>query len=153
MTVLHHPAQRRASEGTLSARQINSAPLTPEPYLLDKGPFPIRRPEQQKAAHKPLRLIKPAHHDRSACGFGTCAVTPECTGRCSIQQADEALRSHYSAHHTQRAAMPPVAHSAPAAEDHRGRPLVWALLIAWCVGCLGVAAWVAWPAVRALLTA
>lgn len=149
MTVLHHTAHRRASEGTLSAHQINSAPLTPEPYLLDKGPFPIRRTEQQKTAPKPLRLIKPAH-DRSGCGFGRCSVTPECTGQCAIRQADKALQGHYGRLHTQRQDMPPT--PAQVSTDHSGRRVVWALLIAWCIGALGIAAWVAWDAVRALLT-
>lgn len=139
MTTQHHTANRRTSEG---------APLTPEPYLLDKGPFPIRR-QQQQAAHKPLRLIKPAPA-RTKCVFCTrCPVTPECTGRCAIQQAEEAQRSHYAAHHTQRAAMPPVTPTTKPASNPRERRVVWALLIAWCIGCLGYGLWLAWSAFAA----
>lgn len=131
---------RRASEGTLSARQIIRAPLTPDPYLLDTQP--------RKAPPK-LRLIKLAEPG-PACGFGSCSVTPECTGACRYRQADEALRSHYGRLHTQRQDMPPT--PAQASTEHSGRRTVWALLIAWCVGVLGLAAWVAWDALRALLT-
>lgn len=136
-----HRTTRRASEGTLSARQINRAPLTPDPYLLDTQP-------QRKAPPK-LRLIKHAEPG-PACGFGSCSVTPECTGACRYRQADEALRSHYERLHTQRQDMPPA--PAQANTDHNGRRITWALLIAWCIGALGIAAWVAWPAVLALLT-
>lgn len=127
------------------ANNSSRAPLTAEPYLLDKGPFPIRRPEH-KAAHRPLRLIKPAPA-RIECVFCTrCPVTPECAGRCSIQQADEALRSNYSAHHTQHAAMPPVTPTKQPTRNSRERRIVWALLLAWCVVCLGYALWLAWSA-------
>lgn len=130
----HHTAHRRASV---------SAPLTPEPYLLDKGPFPIRRPSQNQPSHKPLRLIKPAP-GRSACERGKCLVMPGCTDRCRAQQADEALRSHYNARHTQRAAMPTTTEHP--STTHRERRIVWALLIAWCIGCLGLGLWLAWSA-------
>ena len=136
-----HSTTRRASEGTLSARQINRAPLTRDPYLLDTQPL-------RKAPPK-LRLIKHAEPGPS-CGFGSCSVTPECTGACRYRQADEALRSHYGRLHTQRQDMPPT--PAQVSTDHSGRRVVWALLIAWCVGVLGLAAWVALPALRALLT-
>lgn len=145
MTITMHRTARRASEGTLSARQINRAPLTPDPYLLDTQP-------QRKAPPK-LRLIKHAEPG-PACGFGSCSVTPECTGACRYRQADEALRSHYGRLHSQRQDMPPMplVPGNPPAADHSGRRGVWALLIAWCIGALGIAAWVAWDAVRALLT-
>ena len=141
MTITMHRTARRASEGTLSARQINRAPLTPDPYLLDTQP-------PRKAPPK-LRLIKHAEPG-PACGFGSCSVTPECTGACRYRQADEALRSHYGRLHTQRQDMPPT--PAQVNTDHNGRRITWALLIAWCIGALGIAAWVAWPAVLALLT-
>ena len=140
MTITMHRTARRASEGTLSARQINRTPLTPDPYLLDTQP---------RKAHPKLRLIKRAEPGPS-CGFGSCSVTPECTGACRYRQADEALRSHYGRLHTQRQDMPPA--PAQVNTDHSGRRTVWALLIAWCIGALGIAAWVAWPAVLALLT-
>lgn len=140
MTITMHRTARRASEGTLSARQINRAPLTPDPYLLDTQP--------RKAPPK-LRLIKLADPGLG-CGPDSCSVTPECTSGCSIRRANEALRSHYGRLHTQRQDMPPT--PAQASTDHSGRRVVWALLIAWCIGALGIAAWVAWDAVRALLT-
>lgn len=126
------------------ANNSSRAPLTAEPYLLDKGPFPIRRPEH-KAAYRPLRLIKPVPA-RSACDLGKCLVMPECTGICRAQQADEALRSHYSAHHTQHAAMPPVTPTKQPTRNSRERRIVWALLLAWCVVCLGYGLWLAWSA-------
>lgn len=103
------------SEGHSSARRLlddTSRAQMPSPYLLDKGEFPIRKPSA------PLRLIKPAtrHHESSACGFGTCALDPECTSRCRYREADEALRGHYSARHTQRADMPPLKPARSAAE-------------------------------------
>lgn len=144
MTItMHRTARRATSEGTLSARQINRAPLTPDPYLLDTQP---------RKAHPKLRLIKRAEPGPS-CGFGSCSVTPECTSGCMYRKADEALRGHYGRLHTQRQAMPPAQPIAQASTDHSGRSIVWALLIAWCLGCLGLAAWVALPALRTLLAA
>lgn len=140
MTITMQRTARRASEGTLSARQINRAPLTPDPYLLDTQP---------RKAHPKLRLIKRAEPGPS-CGFGSCSVTPECTSGCMYRKADEALRGHYGRLHTQRQDMPPT--PAQVNTDHSGRRIVWAMLIAWCVGVLGLAAWVALPALRALLT-
>lgn len=141
MITIHPTARRATSEGTLSARQINRAPLTPDPYLLDT--------QAPRKAPPKLRLIKRAEPG-PACGFGSCSVTPECTGACRYRQADEALRSHYGRLHTQRQDMPPT--PAQVNTDHNGRRITWALLIAWCIGALGIAAWVAWPAVLALLT-
>lgn len=145
MTITMHRNARRASEGTLSARQINRAPLTPDPYLLDTQP---------RKAHPKLRLIKRAEPGPS-CGFGSCSVTPECTSGCMYRKADEALRGHYGRLHTQRQDMPPMplVPGNPPAADHSGRRIVWAMLIAWCVGVLGLAALVALPALRALLAA
>lgn len=144
MTTTMHRTTRRASEGTLSARQINRAPLTPDPYLLSSQP---------RKAPAPLRLIKPAKPGPE-CGFGSCSVTPECTTGCSIRRADEALRSHYGRLHTQRQDMPPTPAQSLAEElgriDHRYRRITWALLIAWCLAALSVGVWVA---VRALMTA
>lgn len=138
MITMHSTTRRATSEGTLSARQINRAALTPDPYLLSSPP---------RKAPAPLRLIKPAKPGPD-CGFGSCSVTPECTSGCSIRQAEEALRGHYGRLHTQRQDMPPT--PAQVSSDHRGRRITWALLIAWCLAalCLGV-----WVAVRALLTA
>lgn len=155
MTVLHHTAHRRASEGTLSARQINRAPLTPDPYLLDTQPRKappklrlIRRPPDQPS---PLeRSDKRAIGIGQQCSADACALSPSCADECRYRQADEALRSHYGRLHTQRQDMPPT--PAQVNTDHSGRRVVWALLIAWCIGALGIAAWVAWDAVRALLT-
>lgn len=140
MITIHPTARRATSEGTLSARQINRAPLTPDPYLLDT--------QAPRKAPPKLRLIKHAEPG-PACGFGSCSVTPECTGACRYRQADEALRGHYGRLHTQRQDMPPA--PAQVNTDHNGRRITWALLIAWCLAALSVGVWVAWDAVRALL--
>lgn len=147
---------RRDSEGTRTARAIlsdTSRSQMPQPYLLDTGPFPIRRP-----AHKPLRLIKlppdPSACGVDTCGFGTCALDPACTSRCRYREADEALGSHYNARHTQRAAMPEV-QAAPLLKQPRRdlmSRLVWGAIGLWLVSWLGFAAWLAWPMVRALFT-
>lgn len=112
-TTMHSTTRRATSEGTLSARQINRAPLTPDPYLLSSTP---------RKAPAPLRLIKPAKPGPD-CGFGSCSVTPECTGQCAIREADKALQGHYGRLHTQRQEMPPTPHRSK--EDQRARARAW----------------------------
>lgn len=119
-------AQRRTSEGTASARALNKS-LTPEPYLLNTQP--------RKAPPK-LRLIKTGEHG-TACGFGTCSLTPECTGKCRYRQADESLRSHYSRLHTQRQDMPPLQPRTPA--DQRARALAWRVVVAVALSTVALA--------------
>ena len=136
---------RRVSEGTATAQVINTMP---RPYLLDTTTLHDSRAvlvaghiEQRKATqpHKPLRLIKPAPSS-AACGFGTCALSPDCTSRCRYREADEALRGHHSSRHTQRADMPK--HTSTKV-DQKARRITWMFLAAWCVLWLAVAAWAA----------
>lgn len=110
---------------------IDRAPLTPDPYLLNAAP---------------LRNLKPPRRREQACGLDACAITPPCTSRCRVQQADEALHSHYSTRHSQRADMPPVTPTAQPTSNNIERRITWWLLIAWCVGCLGYGIWLAWSA-------
>jgi hypothetical protein len=132
--------QPSPSEGAASVRRLlddTSRAQMPRPYLLDTGPFPIRK------APAPLRLIKPAPLPASAaCGYGVCALDPECTSRCRYREADEALRGHYSERHTQRADMPPLRPARTAAERReavRLRRLVFGGLAAfWLVVGFGV---------------
>lgn len=134
MTIIMHRTTRRASEGTLSARQINRAPLTRDPYLLNTQP---------RKAPPPLRLIRLAEPG-PACGFGSCSVTPECTSACRYRQADEALRGHYGRLHTQRQDMPPV--PPISAEDRRVRALAWRGVIAVAVATACGIGWTVWAA-------
>lgn len=138
---------RRVSEGTATAQVINAMP---RPYLLDTTTLHDSRAvlvaghiEQRKATQprKPLRLIKPAPTS-AACGFGTCALSPDCTSRCRYREADEALRGHHSSRHTQRADMPKVGSTKV---DRRLRAITWRALTAFCVLYLvAIAAWMAW---------
>lgn len=116
-TTNHRARPHRTSEGTASARALNKS-LTPDPYLLDTQP---------RRAPPKLRLIKSGEHGM-ACGFGTCSLTPACTGKCRYHQADEALRSHYGHQHTQRQEMPPLQPRTPA--DQRARALAWRVVAA-----------------------
>lgn len=93
------------SEGARSARRIwdevpeARGPMAGDPYLLSAP-----RTDSASKAPPKLRLIRLAD-TAPVCGFGTCAVNPECTRKCVYQEADRALRGHYSGH-TQRQAMP-----------------------------------------------
>lgn len=127
MSTTHHRARpHRTSEGTASARALNKS-LTPDPYLLNTQP--------RKAPPK-LRLIKTCEPGL-ACGFGTCSLTPECTGKCRYRQADEALRSHYGRQHTQRQDMPPLKPRTPA--DQRARALAWRVVVAVALSTVALA--------------
>lgn len=125
-TTNRHPGTHRTSEGTASARAINKS-LTPDPYLLDTQP---------RRAPPKLRLIKSGEHGM-ACGFGSCSLTPECTGKCRYHQADEALRSHYGRQHTQRQDMPPLKPRTPA--DQRARALAWRVVAAVALSTVALA--------------
>lgn len=103
----------RKSEGYASARRLldhTSRAQMPQPLLLTPA-------TNSKAPQ--LRLIKPPRAGLS-CGYGTCSLTPECTGTCRYSQADNALRSHYNGRHTQRQAMPGGQQSSTGPRDENG---------------------------------
>lgn len=144
MNTAQRARPHRISEGTTSAKVINSMP---RPLLLDTSTVQDTRAvlvagnfEQRAAESKPkrLRLIKPAPAS-ALCGFGTCALDPACTKSCRYREADQALRGDLDSRHTQRAAMPPAR---PTRTNPIARRITWALLALWCVGwTLGPVAW------------
>lgn len=112
------------------------APLAGDPYLLRTGPAQALAQAAPKPSPAPLRMIKPAPAP-TACGFGTCALTPECTRSCRYREADKALRGHYSERQgqPQRAAMP-----APKV-DQRLRRIVWTGIALYMVAAGSLFAW------------
>ena len=139
--------QRRAVLASIDAAERETlasepAPLTADPYLLDTERTATSQANNLRAASPrpspPLRLIKPAP-EPAACGFGTCALTPECTRKCRYREADQALHGHYSERHgqqaDQRTAMPE-----PKA-DHQLRRLVVIGLMVYAVVFVGYGVW------------
>lgn len=141
------PRAPRVSEGTASARALlddTRRGQMPQPYLLTpvSGSVPV---QGNTARRPPLRLIK-TRERASMCGFGVCALSPECTNQCRYREADEALRGHYSGRHTQRQTMPvlPVQdHSSDPDDvaDQRARRLVAIGILAWFAILIAASAW------------
>ena len=118
------PELRTVSEGTRTARAIlgdTTRPRMPQPYLLDTGASAVRRPA-------PLRYLKPAPPPPVECGFGVCAVKPDCTGQCRLRAAQTALQGRVGT--SQRQALPEVDRDR-AVRAHTWRYTVLALAVFW----------------------
>ena len=128
--------RRRIDAAELEALGSEPAPLTTEPYLLDCGPsnaYSVAKPGPRPAL-KPLRLIKPAP-EPAICGFGTCALSPECTRKCRYLEASQALASSTGPGLVQRADLP-----SPKV-DHQARRFVVIALLVYAASCVGFATW------------
>lgn len=126
--------RRRIDAAELEALGSEPAPLTADPYLLDSGPsnaYSAAKPGPRPAP-QPLRLIK-TEPEPAICGFGTCALSPECTRRCRYLEASQALASSTGPGLADRAPLPKA--------NHQARRVVWIALLVYAASCVGFATW------------
>jgi hypothetical protein len=109
------------------------AALTPDPYLLDTS--------DNTAAEN--------RRDPAICGFGSCALSPECTRRCRYRQAHqdlghyaEAERSHARLRAIEQLLKEPIPDREPMPKvDHKLRRTVWIGITAYALWLVALAAW------------
>jgi hypothetical protein len=123
---------RRIDAAENEALASEPAPLTAEPYLLRTERAQALAQAQPRPSPAPLRLIKPAP-EPTLCGFGTCALTPECTRKCRYLQAHQALASSTGPGLAEREPLPKV--------DHQARRVVVIALLVYAASCVGFATW------------
>jgi hypothetical protein len=111
---------RRIDEVEFETLQGHNNPMTGEPYLLRHTPAP-------------LRLIKPAPQP-ALCGFGTCALNPECTRKCRYLEADQAIVSSTG---------PGIAELPVPVIDHALRRRIVIGLLVWSAACISGVLWLA----------
>jgi hypothetical protein len=102
--------------------QGHNNPITGDPYLLRHTPAP-------------LRLIKPAPQP-ALCGFGTCALNPECTRKCRYLEANQTIVSSTG---------PGIAELPEPVIDHALRRIVFIGLMVWAVAFFAGVAWFLTP--------
>lgn len=129
--------QRRAVLASIDAAEretLNSAPspLTADPYLLNTGPGKAPEQASRGSTPVPLRLIK-RPEPFSECGHGVCPLSPGCTGRCYLRQAQQALRGNTD---EPEAELPP-----PVIDHAMRRVVVIAMLVGMGLTAGGIALW------------
>ena len=126
--------RRRIDVAELETLSSQPAPLTADPYLLRTERAKALAQATPKPSPGPLRLIKPAP-EPAICGFGACALSPECTRKCRYLEAHQSLASSTGPGLAQPANMP--AHKV----DHQARRVVVIALLVYAASCVGFATW------------